>query len=97
MITSRFDNSQRIRGRKLMERRALWFMQHPLCVMCKREGRVSMATELDHIVALANGGKDDETNLQGLCADHHRIKTNNDLGYKPARAIGADGVPEGWT
>jgi 5-methylcytosine-specific restriction enzyme A len=97
MRTSRFDNSQRIRGRKLIERRALWFMQHPLCVMCKREGRVSMATELDHIVALANGGKDDETNLQGLCADHHRIKTNNDLGYKPVRAIGSDGVPEGWT
>ncbi|MFZ9894257.1 MAG: HNH endonuclease [Burkholderiaceae bacterium] len=72
-------------------------MQQPLCVECKKVGRVSMATEVDHILPLFKGGTDCLENLQGLCAKHHRIKTNEDMGYKPVKAFGIDGVPEGWT
>lgn len=80
-----------------MEMRSVWLMQHPLCILCQQEGRVTMATEVDHIVPLFKGGADEPTNLQSLCAEHHRIKTNDDMGYKPARRVGVDGVPEGWT
>jgi 5-methylcytosine-specific restriction enzyme A len=97
MTASRFDPTPRIRGRKLMAMRALWFAQHPLCVMCKAQGRVSMATELDHIVPLFKGGTDEPNNFQSLCAEHHREKTNEDLGYRPSKRVGVDGVPEGWT
>ena len=60
-----------------------------MCAMCK----VSAATELDHIVALANGGTNDEDNLQGLCAACHEIKTTADLGHKPRVTTGIDGWP----
>jgi 5-methylcytosine-specific restriction endonuclease McrA len=74
---------------------------HPLCVRCQRKDppRVSAATQLDHIVALANGGKDfDEdqgTNRQGLCDSCHEEKTAEDLGYqhRARRIIGLDGFP----
>ena len=35
--------------------------------------------EVDHIVALALGGRDADDNLEVLCATHHRAKTNADL------------------
>ena len=60
-----------------------------MCAMCK----VAAATELDHIVALSNGGTNDEDNLQGLCAACHEIKTTADLGYKPRVTTGIDGWP----
>lgn len=45
-------------------------MLHPLCVECEKEGFVRLATQLDHIVALVNGGrdfdKDHGKNRQGL-------------------------------
>jgi 5-methylcytosine-specific restriction protein A len=43
--------------------------------MCKAEGRVTEAVEVDHIVPLAMGGNGDESNLQPLCHDHHAAKT----------------------
>jgi 5-methylcytosine-specific restriction endonuclease McrA len=35
--------------------------------------------EIDHIVALALGGKDEDWNLEGLCKAHHRQKTIRDV------------------
>ena len=71
----------RLRGRRLQQRRAMWFAMNPLCVKCDASGRVSAATELDHILPLCKGGADDETNLQGLCDDCHKAKTSDDLGH----------------
>jgi 5-methylcytosine-specific restriction protein A len=96
MTGRRFDATPRTRGRKWMEMRSVWLMQHPLCVMCKAQGNVTLATDVDHIVPLFKGGADDQTNVQSLCAEHHRDKTNQDMGYKPVRRVGVDGVPEGW-
>lgn len=84
---------ERIRGRKLQRIRAEHFSANPLCVMCAAQGRVSTATELDHIIALTNGGTNDDSNYQGLCYACHEIKTNADLGYTPRAATGADGWP----
>jgi 5-methylcytosine-specific restriction enzyme A len=54
-------------------------MANPLCVMCLAQGIVSAATELDHILALSNGGADTAANRQGLCAACHRAKTLIDM------------------
>lgn len=84
---------QRLRGRAAVERRKRWLTQNPLCVECEKAGRVTLATVPDHIVALVNGGADDETNLQSLCEEHHRIKTANDLGHRAKPTTGLDGWP----
>ncbi len=47
----------------------------PLCRSCSQEGRVTAATTPDHIVPLAFGGTDDDSNIQCLCEDCHAIKT----------------------
>lgn len=87
------STNERIRGRKLQRIREAHFSQNPLCVNCKAQGRVRPATQLDHIVALTNGGTDTEDNRQGLCLDCHEAKTRRDLGYGPSSACGVDGRP----
>ena len=52
-----------------------------------------MAVELDHVIALTNGGADDDSNRQGLCVACHKDKTRDDLGHGPARGCDADGWP----
>lgn len=81
----------RQRGRKWMEIRKRWFSEHPLCVVCEAQGRVSEATQLDHRIALINGGKDDESNYQSLCLEHHKEKSARDMGHRVRPRIGADG------
>ena len=51
------------------------FMREPLCRLCKAQGIVRIATERDHVIPLSEGGRDDQTNEQPLCVDHHREKT----------------------
>jgi len=49
--------------------------REPLCRACSQHGRVTAATEVDHIVPRANGGGSEGTNLQSLCHDCHVGKT----------------------
>ena len=61
-------------GRRWRKLRALHLLRNPLCVMCKEDGIIRLATELDHIVK-HDGNLDlfyAWDNLQGLCATHHR-------------------------
>lgn len=74
----------RIRGRKLQQIRRDHFRRHPLCVECEKRGLIRAATELDHIVPLADGGPDVESNRQGLCGDCHRIKSAGEAGGRAA-------------
>jgi 5-methylcytosine-specific restriction enzyme A len=55
--------------------RARLFKAHPLCVICLESNRASPATQRDHIIPLAEGGADDETNEQALCDDCHEAKS----------------------
>jgi len=87
------QQAHRIRGRALQRLRAAHFALSPLCVMCQAAGKVTVATELDHIVALANGGTNDRDNYQSLCAACHESKTLQDLKQKPRMEIGEDGWP----
>ena len=38
--------------------------------------------EIDHIICIKDGGSNEETNLQALCPNCHRKKTNNDMAKK---------------
>ncbi len=46
-----------------------------LCQPCAKRGIYTAATEVDHIVNMASGGKDILSNKQAICRDCHRIKT----------------------
>ena len=88
--------TERIRGRQLQAIREEHFRMRPLCVRCRAQGHVALATQLDHIVALVNGGVDSFDpfeNRQGLCDPCHLIKTAEDLGHAQRPTIGADGYP----
>ena len=46
-----------------------------LCQPCLASGRVSVGTQVDHVVPKAQGGSDHHSNLQAICAACHRAKT----------------------
>lgn len=96
-----YDNTDgRMRGRKLQDRRLRVWRKDPRCANCRRltefSARAGFGFELDHKVAIANGGSDTEANCQVLCAGPdscHARKTNHDLGHRQLVRIGADGWP----
>lgn len=45
------------------------------CECCNKAGRVTEATEVDHVTPKAEGGTDDLSNLQGLCPECHAAKS----------------------
>lgn len=88
--------TERLRGRAGVARRARWLSAHPLCEHCLKlnPARITPATDVDHVIALKNGGVDDESNVQSLCGDHHKKKTASDLGYKPRYGADQSGWPQ---
>ena len=57
--------------------------KHPLCVHCKEEGNITIATMVDHIKPILQGGsKWDRSNLQPLCAKCHAKKSATDKKLK---------------
>lgn len=66
--------------------------KEPLCRHCKQEGKITPATEVDHIIPLSQGGADDESNFQSLCKPHHSRKTKNE---NRLRQIGSPLNPQG--
>jgi 5-methylcytosine-specific restriction protein A len=69
------DETKRITGRRLQAMRKALFQREPLCEPCKLLGRVTIATIRDHLVPLAEGGADDETNEQAICEPCHEAKS----------------------
>ena len=57
--------------------RARYLREHPLCVDCLAEHRMTPATEVHHIRKLVEHPeiKYAEDNLMGLCHRHHSIRT----------------------
>ena len=47
--------------------------------LCAHDGCLRMWVDVDHIIPLELGGADEDFNLEGLCKEHHRAKTNADL------------------
>ena len=74
---------KRMSGRRLQNARYLMWRQDPHCKGCGKLVRYPCGFELDHIVALVNGGTDEADNLQILCkgpGSCHEAKTREDLG-----------------
>lgn len=46
-----------------------------LCIPCKEAGRLTLATQVDHIIPKAEGGTDDDNNLQSICGPCHEAKS----------------------
>jgi 5-methylcytosine-specific restriction endonuclease McrA len=55
--------------------RQMVLAEEPLCRACRAEGKVTPASEVDHVVPRSRGGRTEHANLQPLCAEHHRAKT----------------------
>jgi 5-methylcytosine-specific restriction protein A len=63
--------------------RLIHLRTHPLCVACSRQGLTVAATEVDHILPLAQGGTHAADNLQSLCKSCHSRKTATEsLGWR---------------
>jgi len=46
-----------------------------LCQECLKNDRLTVATDVDHVINKAQGGTDALSNLQCLCCPCHKIKT----------------------
>lgn len=64
-------------SREWRQTRKAQLEREPLCRHCKAKGRVTVATDVDHIVPLEDGGsRFDPSNVQSLCTEHHKAKTS---------------------
>lgn len=49
-----------------------------LCQPCLKVGRLTRATEVDHVLNIAAGGTDSPDNLRAICTQCHRAKTRRE-------------------
>jgi 5-methylcytosine-specific restriction endonuclease McrA len=51
--------------------------EEPICRVCqaKTPPRVTASEEVDHIVALEDGGREERENVQGICRACHLVKS----------------------
>jgi 5-methylcytosine-specific restriction enzyme A len=68
----------RVRGSKLQALRKQLFAEEPLCRECRKHGLTRAASIRDHIKPLAEGGTDAPSNIQPLCGDCSRVKTQEE-------------------
>jgi 5-methylcytosine-specific restriction protein A len=66
-----------------------------LCQTCRKQGRVTIAKAVDHVISKAKGGTDDLANLAAICNPCHNAKTITEQGktLRPEVRIGSDGWP----
>jgi len=83
----------RLRGRAGVEQRRRRLAAEPECRDCREVGKRTPSTVPDHIIPLALGGTDDDSNIRCLCAEHHRIRTAEQFGREAWRGVGPDGWP----
>lgn len=85
--------TERQRGRRAVAQRLRRLQAEPLCRDCAARGLVREASVPDHIVPLARGGSDDDSNIRCLCAECHRARTAEQFGHRRTVATGPDGWP----
>ena len=76
--TRDMTTTERGYGWTWQKRRDAILAREPLCRPCKQAGRVTSATEIDHVVPKAQGGTDQPDNLQPICSDCHEAKTKTE-------------------
>tara|TARA_R110000868_G_scaffold91230_7_gene253071 strand:- start:498 stop:806 length:309 start_codon:yes stop_codon:yes gene_type:complete len=77
-MTSSFTHATR---RSMTPLRALkiFEMGGGKCACCGRKLKAGDDWDIDHVMALCNGGTDDDTNMQVLCSWCHTDKTSDDV------------------
>jgi 5-methylcytosine-specific restriction protein A len=66
----------------------------PLCRFCRKEGKTTIANQVDHIEPCGDdfGLQRDRNNLRSLCSYHHApLRHDHSRGF--SKAIGVDGLP----
>jgi 5-methylcytosine-specific restriction protein A len=58
-------------GRKWKRIRDRYIAANPLCAECGRDGRLTAAEEVHHVIPLGQGGTHDNDNLMSLCTSCH--------------------------
>lgn len=71
-------------GRPWRRKRALILVRDEYT--CQACGTVTLDLEVDHIINVAQGGTDDEANLQALCVPCHKLKTAEESARGAGRA-----------
>jgi 5-methylcytosine-specific restriction enzyme A len=80
-------------------REAILKRDNHLCQPCLTNGRPTPATQVDHIINKSDGGTDDHGNLQAICTDCHKDKTQREAAeargrtYNKPVQTGVDGWP----
>lgn len=88
-LRKEFDNkrgnsAQRGYDHRWRKYRKMYLAHHPLCVDCKKNNRISLATVVDHIVP-HKGDYElmwDVNNHQALCKPCHDVKTGKEQWQK---------------
>lgn len=87
--------TERLRGRRAVDQRRRRMSRTDWCCeMCAAKGFPRAAEFVDHIVPLALGGSDEDSNTRNLCAEHHDEVTRQQFGLRPKQKVGPDGWPE---
>ena len=88
--------TERLRGRAGQRQRARRLASTDgLCELCAADGRVTIATIVDHTIPLALGGSDEDENTRNLCDKHNAQVTAEQFGQ--VRSAGLGGCDEnGW-
>lgn len=81
--------TERLRGRAGQAQRRRRLQNEPLCRDCADKGIVTASTVPDHIVPLAKGGSDDDSNIRCLCGPCHEIRTAEQFGHQHQARLGA--------
>ena len=78
---------QRLRKRKLLT--------DPYCAICKSQGRVKLAEEVDHKIRISERPdlRLDWSNLESLCQKCHAAKSAAERSGRPVKGCDADGNP----
>ena len=67
----RHPESNKRYGRAWKRIRDKYIKAHPLCEECQRQGRLTPAEEVHHILPLSKGGGNETENLMSLCKSCH--------------------------
>jgi len=81
---SRGPDANRKYGRAWKKIRDRYAREHPLCEMCKEDGRLTSIDEVHHILPISQGGTHDRSNLMSLCKSCHN-KIHLEIGDRQIR------------
>lgn len=79
----RVSSSNRGYDSKWRKYRVRFLRKNPLCVLCKEEGKITPATDVDHVIPVIGPSDSlfwDESNHQALCHSCHSKKTASENG-----------------